>query len=176
MAQVRFARGTETQIDAAPLSDGTIYMSSDTGKMLIDIGGERIEIGYYDLPMASEDEIGGVKVESQVDSTYITANSGSMVPLVIADESNDEQTVGKAYVRSDASSFESNGGTLYLREASSSTLGGVKIDDQIDETASNVPTSQAVMDFVESSMSSVDEISISSTEPTEPNVKLWIKI
>ena len=176
MANVKFARGTETQIDSAPQADGTIYISSDTNKIFVDFGSERIELGTYELPMAATDAIGGIKVGAQVDSSFVQENSDAMIPLMVADESNGDELSGMAFLSANVDNFNSDQGILNLNPATSTSLGGVKTDDQLTEMASNVPTSQAVMDFVESSMSSVDEISISSTEPTEPNVKLWIKI
>ena len=176
MANVKFARGTETQIDSAPQADGTIYISSGTNKIFVDFGSERIELGTYELPMAATDAIGGIKVGAQVDSSFVQENSDAMIPLMVADESNGDELSGMAFLSANVDNFNSDQGILNLNEASDSSLGGVMIDQSISEESSNVPSSQAVRNYVSDNMSSTEELSISSTEPTEPNVKLWIKI
>ena len=45
MAKVRFVKDTEAKINDAPVADGTIYVSSDTGNMYVDNADERSQIG-----------------------------------------------------------------------------------------------------------------------------------
>ena len=45
MAKVRFVKDTEAKINDAPVTDGTIYVSSDTGNMYVDNADERSQIG-----------------------------------------------------------------------------------------------------------------------------------
>lgn len=43
--QVKFKKGTKSKIDAKPISDGALYVSTDTNELFVDSGTRRISIG-----------------------------------------------------------------------------------------------------------------------------------
>lgn len=57
MATVRFVKAAEAKINDAPITDGTIYVSSDTDKMFVDNGDERSRIGIKYSISKSENTI-----------------------------------------------------------------------------------------------------------------------
>lgn len=87
MAKVRFVKDTEAKINDAPVTDGTIYVSSDTGKMFVDNADERDQIGIgYTLSKSGSTitltgEDGSVSTVTDANTTYgdaTTSASGLM--------------------------------------------------------------------------------------------------
>lgn len=87
MAKVRFVKDTEAKINDAPVTDGTIYVSSDTGKMFVDNTNERDQIGIgYTLSKSGSTitltgEDGSVSTVTDANTTYgdaTTSASGLM--------------------------------------------------------------------------------------------------
>lgn len=87
MAKVRFVKDTEAKINDAPVTDGTIYVSSDTGKMFVDNTDERDQIGIgYTLSKSGSTitltgEDGSVSTVTDANTTYgdaTTSASGLM--------------------------------------------------------------------------------------------------
>ena len=87
MAKVRFVKDTEAKINDAPVTDGTIYVSSDTGKMFVDNTDERDQIGIgYKLSKSGNTitltgEDGSVSKVTDANTTYgdaTTSASGLM--------------------------------------------------------------------------------------------------
>ena len=87
MAKVRFIKDTEAKINDAPVTDGTIYVSSDTGKMFVDNTDERDQIGIgYTLSKSGSTitltgEDGSVSTVTDANTTYgdaTTSASGLM--------------------------------------------------------------------------------------------------
>ena len=87
MAKVRFVKDTEAKINDAPVADGTIYVSSDTGNMYVDNSDERSQIGIgYTLSKSGSTitltgEDGSTSSVVDADSTYsdaTTSTSGLM--------------------------------------------------------------------------------------------------
>lgn len=87
MAKVRFVKDTEAKINDAPVTDGTIYVSSDTGKMFVDNTDERDQIGIgYTLSKSGSTitltgENGSVSTVTDANTTYgdaTTSASGLM--------------------------------------------------------------------------------------------------
>lgn len=87
MAKVRFVKDTEAKINDAPVTDGTIYVSSDTGKMFVDNTNERDQIGIgYTLSKSGNTitltgEDGSVSTVTDANTTYgdaTTSASGLM--------------------------------------------------------------------------------------------------
>ena len=87
MAKVRFVKDTEAKINDAPVTDGTIYVSSDTGKMFVDNTDERDQIGIgYTLSKSGNTitltgEDGSVSTVTDANTTYgdaTTSASGLM--------------------------------------------------------------------------------------------------
>ena len=87
MAKVRFVKDTEAKINDAPVADGTIYVSSDTGNMYVDNSDERSQIGIgYTLSKSGSTitltgEDGSTSSVVDGDTTYsdaTTATSGLM--------------------------------------------------------------------------------------------------
>lgn len=87
MAKVRFVKDTEAKINDAPVTDGTIYVSSDTGKMFVDNTDEREQIGIgYTLSKSGNTitltgEDGSVSTVTDANTTYgdaTTSASGLM--------------------------------------------------------------------------------------------------
>lgn len=87
MAKVRFVKDTEAKINDAPVTDGTIYVSSDTGKMFVDNTDERDQIGIgYKLSKSGSTitltgEDGSVSTVTDANTTYgdaTTSASGLM--------------------------------------------------------------------------------------------------
>ena len=87
MAKVRFVKDTEAKINGAPVTDGTIYVSSDTGKMFVDNTDERDQIGIgYTLSKSGNTitltgEDGSVSTVTDANTTYgdaTTSASGLM--------------------------------------------------------------------------------------------------
>lgn len=63
MAFVNFKQSTEAKIVAAPMADGTFYVSTDTNKLFLDSGSKRIE------------------VSANTNTTYTLAKEGSTITL-----------------------------------------------------------------------------------------------
>ena len=87
MAKVRFVKDTEAKINDAPVTDGTIYVSSDTGKMFVDNTDERDQVGIgYTLSKSGSTitltgEDGSVSTVTDANTTYgdaTTSASGLM--------------------------------------------------------------------------------------------------
>lgn len=87
MAKVRFVKDTEAKINDAPVADGTIYVSSDTGNMYVDNSDERSQIGIgYTLSKSGSTitltgEDGSTSSIVDTDTTYsdaTTSTSGLM--------------------------------------------------------------------------------------------------
>lgn len=87
MAKVRFVKDTEAKINDAPVADGTIYVSSDTGNMYVDNADERSQIGIgYTLSKSGSTitltgEDGSTSSIADTDTTYsdaTTSTSGLM--------------------------------------------------------------------------------------------------
>lgn len=83
MAKVRFVKDTEAKINDAPVTDGTIYVSSDTGKMFVDNTDERDQIGIgYTLSKSGSTitltgEDGSVSTVTDANTTYGNATTSA---------------------------------------------------------------------------------------------------
>lgn len=80
MARVRFVKDTESKIKEEPVADGSIYVSSDTGKMFVDNGNEREQIGIsYTLSKSGNSIV--LTGDDGSTSTVVDANTtyGAMV-------------------------------------------------------------------------------------------------
>ena len=83
MAKVRFVKDTEAKINDAPVTDGTIYVSSDTGKMFVDNTDERDQIGIgYTLSKSGSTitltgEDGSVSTVTDANTTYSDATTSA---------------------------------------------------------------------------------------------------
>lgn len=118
MARVRFIRSTEAKITSAPIADGVIYVSSDTGKMFVDNGSVRQRIGVSYTLSKSGNTItltgndGSSSSVTDDNTTYSVATSSSNGLMSAADKQKLDTL--------DTTSYE-------LPLASDSTRGGVKI-------------------------------------------------
>lgn len=57
--QVKFKKGTKSKIDAKPISDGALYVSTDTKELFVDSGTQRISIGGAQGTFAGATTSGG---------------------------------------------------------------------------------------------------------------------
>ena len=80
MAKVRFVKDTEAKINDAPVADGTIYVSSDTGNMYVDNSDERSQIGI------------GYTLSKSGSTITLTGEDGSTSSVVDADTTYSDAT------------------------------------------------------------------------------------
>ena len=80
MAKVRFVKDTEAKINDAPVADGTIYVSSDTGNMYVDNADERSQIGI------------GYTLSKNGSTITLTGEDGSTSSIVDTDTTYSDAT------------------------------------------------------------------------------------
>ena len=125
MAKVRFVKDTEAKINDAPVADGTIYVSSDTGNMYVDNSDERSQIGI------------GYTLSKSGSTITLTGEDGSTSSVVDADSTYSDATTSTSGLMSAADKQKLDGipagGSQYtLPVATYETLGGVRVRTTVD--------------------------------------------
>lgn len=128
MALAKFKKGTKAKVDSAAVSEGTIYITTDTHEM------------YVDSTTAHE----------KIGTTYSLSKSGNTITLTGSDGSSSNVTdTNTTYGNATSSAsglmsandkakldgIENNANNYTLPTASASTLGGVKIGSNITNSS-----------------------------------------
>lgn len=137
MALLKLFRGTQAELDECPVSDGALLFATDTQKVYMDTGTERIE-------MSSVPDLGDYITQTQLSSALLEESA--------AREKQDELL---------QTEIDAKLGTEDI-------LAGSNITITPDLEAGHVTISS-------SGGGSSNVVMVQSSQPTDPNCKIWIQ-
>lgn len=161
MALLSIYRGTQAEVSERPVSDGALLFATDTKKIYLDKGSNRVE-------MSSLQDL-----SDYITSTQLSSAIGAETSARQEQDQLLEQAIGGKAAISHTHDVASTSAAGFMPQ-----LNGSAVDYLRGDGSWGTPTTTVANDSITLAKlaSDVGTVAVQSSAPTDSNVKIWIQI